>query len=152
MITVIDRSVESARAGENLRLVCRVRSGWVVAGESQFLPGYCLLLPDPVVPSLNALEGEARARFLADMAAVGDAVLAETGACRINYEILGNLEPALHAHAFPRYTHEPEEWRTKPVWLYPQEHWNATPFESGQHGELLARIAARLATLGVAQP
>lgn len=152
MSTVIDRWVESARAGENPRVVCRVGSGWVVAGESQFLPGYCLLLPDPVVTSLNALVGEARTQFLADMVALGDAVLAETGACRINYEILGNLEPALHAHAFPRYTHEPEELRTKPVWLYPQEHWNATPFEIGRHGELMARIAARLTTLGVAQP
>lgn len=144
MPTLIHRWVEAVRAGENPRLVCRVKSGWVVAGESQFLPGYCLLLPDPVVPSLNALTGEARAQFLADMAAVGDAVLAETGARRINYEILGNLEPALHAHVFPRYANDPEEWRTKPVWLVPKEVWEASPFELGRHGELVARIAARL--------
>lgn len=144
MPTLIHRWVEAARAGEHPRLVCRVRSGWVVAGESQFLPGYCLLLPDPVLPSLNDLHVEERAQFLVDMAVVGDAVLAETGARRINYEILGNLEPALHAHVFPRYTNDPEEWRTKPVWLVPKEQWDAAPFDASIHGELFSRIAARL--------
>ena len=76
-------------------------------GERQVLPGYCLLLPDPVVPTLNALQGAERAAFLADMAALGDAVLAVTHAVRINYAIFGNLDPALHAHVIPRYHDEP---------------------------------------------
>ena len=40
------------------------------------------------------------------MAGLGDAVLLVTGAERINYEILGNVEPALHAHVIPRHTNE----------------------------------------------
>ena len=47
----------------------------VVIGDVQFLPGCCLLLPDPVVPSLNDLSEQARATFLLDMARVGDAIL-----------------------------------------------------------------------------
>ena len=43
------------------------------------------------------------------MATIGDALLEVTGAFRINYEILGNLEPALHAHIIPRYLNEPED-------------------------------------------
>ena len=76
-------------------------------GERQFLPGYCLLLPDPVVPTLNALAGAERAAFLADMASLGDAVLAVTHAVRINYAIYGNQDPALHAHVIPRFHDEP---------------------------------------------
>ncbi len=47
-----------------------------------------------------------------------------TGATRINYEILGNSEAALHAHVFPRYATEPEELRRKPAWFYD---WDMAP-------------------------
>ncbi len=87
-------------------------------GATQILPGYCLLYPDPVVPHLNALDEDGRAQFLHDMARVGDALLATTAAVRVNYEMLGNLEPALHAHIVPRYADEPDALRTKPVWSY----------------------------------
>ena len=103
-------------------------------GDVQFLPGYCLLLPDPVVPSLNSLSGSARSTFLLDMARIGDALLKVTGAHRINYEILGNSEPELHAHIFPRYHHEPEERRRMPAWFYD---WSsAEPYSKAKHGQL----------------
>jgi diadenosine tetraphosphate (Ap4A) HIT family hydrolase len=113
-------------------------SGWVVMGDVQFLPGYCLLLPDPVVSGLNDLQGEARLKYLSDMATIGDAVMAVTGAYRINYEILGNVEPELHAHVFPRFTSEPDERRRAAVWYYD---WEAAPkFSLHEHGELMGKI------------
>src|SRR5512136_575391 len=115
---LITERVAQARAGTNDTVICRVKSGWAVIGDVQFLPGYCLLLPDPVVPSLNDLTEQDRSRFLIDMVRIGDAILKVTGATRINYEILGNSEPELHAHIFPRYDHEPEERRRMPVWFY----------------------------------
>ena len=124
MPTAIHRQVDAARRGELDRVVARMASGWAVLGDPQITRGYCLLLPDPVVPDLNALTGEARRRFLDDMAALGDAVLAVTQAERINYEILGNVEPALHAHVIPRHASEAPELRKKPVWLHD---WNAAP-------------------------
>jgi hypothetical protein len=47
--------------------------------------------------TLNDLKGAERAAFPADMAAVGDAVLAVRRAVRVNYAIFGNEDPALHA-------------------------------------------------------
>jgi diadenosine tetraphosphate (Ap4A) HIT family hydrolase len=141
--TAIHRRVAALQRGDDPTFVCRLPSGWLVLGESQFLRGYCLLLPDPVVPHLNALRGDARAQFLADMARAGDALLELTGAVRINYEMLGNLEPALHAHLFPRYADEREELRTKPVWFHD---WNAGPkFEAGRDDGLLKALRAKLA-------
>ena len=95
---LITERVELARKGENDKVICRMASGWAVMGDVQFLQGYCLLLPDPVVPSLNDLDADARAAYLLDMARIGDAVLQVTGAARMNYEILGNSEPELHCH------------------------------------------------------
>jgi diadenosine tetraphosphate (Ap4A) HIT family hydrolase len=113
-----------------------------VLGDPQILPGYCLLLPDPVVPDLNALASDARRQFLDDMAAVGDAVLAVTAAERLNYEILGNVEPALHAHVIPRYATEPPPTRKQPVWLHD---WSVAPkFDAVEHESLRARLAERL--------
>ena len=106
------------------------------------MSGYSLLLPDPVLPHLNALQGAARRAFLDDMARLGDAVLLVTGAERINYEILGNVEPALHAHVIPRYASEPADRRKTPVWLHD---WAAAPgFSLAEHGDLAKRIADAL--------
>jgi diadenosine tetraphosphate (Ap4A) HIT family hydrolase len=113
-----------------------------VLGDPQITRGYCLLLPDPVVPDLNALTGDRRRQFLDDMARLGDAVLAVTGAERINYEILGNVEPALHAHVIPRHASEAPALRKQAVWLHD---WSAAePFDALAHDDLRNAIAAAL--------
>jgi diadenosine tetraphosphate (Ap4A) HIT family hydrolase len=120
----------------------------VVLGDVQFLKGYSLLLPDPVVTDLNKLNQARRATFLEEMAALGDALLAVTNAVRINYEILGNTDPALHAHVFPRYSDEPSEVKTRPAWFYDWD--NAPKFELNRDRPLMAAIHAQLASQGVA--
>jgi diadenosine tetraphosphate (Ap4A) HIT family hydrolase len=114
MPTLIHRRVDAARKGENPTVLYRMESGWAVLGDVQVLNGYCLLLPDPVVPTLNDLVELERVKFLRDMALIGDAILEVTGAARINYEILGNSEPALHVHIIPRYEAEPDDLRRGP--------------------------------------
>jgi len=141
MTTAIHHQVAAARNGGLPRVIARMPSGWAVLGETQITRGYSLLLPDPVVPDLNALTGAARRQFLDDMARLGDALLEETGAERINYEILGNVEPALHAHVIPRHASEEADLRKKPVWLHD---WSAAPAFSDALIPLARLIAARL--------
>lgn len=146
MSTAIHRLVESCRRGDDPSVLARLRSGWAVMGQRQVLTGYCLLLPDPVVPHLNALERSQRDLFLAELGLLGDAVLAATGALRINYAIFGNVEPALHAHVHPRYADEPEAMRTNNPWGY---YWQQAPaFDARVHGSLRDSIRRQLATLG----
>ena len=140
MSTIIHQYVAAAAAGKLARLVARLPSGWAVLGDPQILPGYCVLLPDPVLPDLNALTEDERARFLHDMARLGDAILAVTRAERINYDILGNVEPALHAHVVPRYAWEPPERRRTAVWLHD---WSAAPPFSPERDQPLAAALAR---------
>jgi diadenosine tetraphosphate (Ap4A) HIT family hydrolase len=140
--TAIHRRVEACRAGTDPTVIARLPSGWAVMGDPQVLDGYCLLLPDPVVPHLHALPPEAQAAFLADLARLGQAVLEETGALRINYAMFGNLEPALHAHVHPRYANEPESLRTAHPWAYD---WSAARrFDAVRDGPLLRALRARL--------
>ena len=76
---------------------------------------------------------------------VGDALLDVTAGVRINYAIFGNVDPALHAHVFPRHATEPDATRTLQPWALD---WNAAPLYSpALHGELKRRLASRLSTL-----
>jgi diadenosine tetraphosphate (Ap4A) HIT family hydrolase len=143
MSTAIHKMVEACRAGSHATLISRMPSGWAVMGQPQFLRGYSLVLPDPVVPHLNAMAPALRDQFLSDMAKLGDAVLVATGALRINYAMFGNVEPALHAHVVPRFTDEPPTLRTAHPWAYD---WNAAPqFNIEEHGALLLAIRGCLA-------
>jgi diadenosine tetraphosphate (Ap4A) HIT family hydrolase len=142
--TAIHRRVAACRAGETPTLIARLASGWAVLGDPQVLRGYSLLLPDPVVPHLNAMPAAAQAAFLADVARLGQAVLEVTGALRINYALFGNLEPALHAHVHPRYADEPAELRTAHPWAYD---WSVAPrFDPVRDGALIEALRARLAS------
>lgn len=115
MPNLIEQRVAAARAGANPFVIAKLPSGWAVIGDVQPLPGYCLLLADPVVESPNAHDEAARIAYALDVLRIGDALLAVTGAYRINYETLGNAEPALHTHIIPRYAHEPPEKRRGPA-------------------------------------
>lgn len=141
MTTLIHRRVEAARAGTNPTVITRMPSGWAVLSDNQILRGYSLLLPDPVVPDLNALAENQRSRYLLDMAILGDALLEVTGAFRINYEILGNTEPALHVHVIPRYMSEPEEFRKGPIWFYHLLQQASIPFDAERDKELMQQLA-----------
>jgi diadenosine tetraphosphate (Ap4A) HIT family hydrolase len=111
MANLIEERVAMARAGTNPYVIAKLASGWCVIGDVQPLPGYCLLLADPVVASPNAHSQADRIRYALDVLAIGDALLAVTGAYRINYMTLANLEPALHTHIAPRFLDEPDEKR-----------------------------------------
>jgi diadenosine tetraphosphate (Ap4A) HIT family hydrolase len=142
-MTAIHTLVERCRKGEDPTVIARLRSGWAVMGHKQVLRGYCLLLPDPVVPHLNALAPGERDCFLSDLGQLGEAVLQATQALRINYAIFGNLEPALHAHVHPRFADEPAELRTSNPWAYD---WQRAPdFDLAVHRSLRDAIADHLA-------
>jgi diadenosine tetraphosphate (Ap4A) HIT family hydrolase len=146
--TLVHRRVEAARRGENPTVICRVASGWIVLGDDQFVPGYSLLTPDPVVPSLNDLSRQEQSQFLLDMTVLGDALLSVTDAWRINYSILGNHDHALHAHVHPRYKWEPNEFRSGPTYKYPLEQQKSVPFDAERDGGLMRAIYEALQDLG----
>jgi diadenosine tetraphosphate (Ap4A) HIT family hydrolase len=145
----VHAQVASAREGRNPRVITRLYSGWAVFGERQFLRGYALVLPDPVVPSLNAIGAQERTAFLLDMTRLGDALLKVTGAVRINYAIFGNIDPALHAHVIPRYADEPDDMRGAQPWAYD---WEAAPrFDRAAYADLAESLRRELVRKGVAK-
>lgn len=64
---------------------------------------------------------------------------------RVDLEILGNTDPFLHVHVWPRFEWEPAELVGKPVWLYPRERWSGEQFKlDSQHDVLRDAIGSEL--------
>jgi|SRR5215472_314319 len=135
--------IGSALRGENPTVLRRLDAGFAVIGDTQFLPGYCVLLVDQLgVERLSDLKRAKRIAFLSDMERLGEAVEVvcrrlDSGFRRVNLEILGNTETFLHAHVWPRYEWEPEDLVGWPVWLYPEEHWTSEEFALDSHHDSL---------------
>ena len=147
-----DRVGASAR-GENPMVMLELSSGWAVIGDTQFLPGYSLLISKHRdAAMLSQLTREQRLQFLADLDLLAIAV---ERACiekdpafrRVNIEILGNTDAYVHAHVFPRY-----EWEgpkaERPVWDYRETHWTDELHEyKPGHQPLRDAITAQLREL-----
>lgn len=139
--------IETARSGTNPSIICRVPSGWVALADMQYLRGYCILLADPVVESINALDLKNRTRFMTDMSIVGDALLKVTNSFRINYGMLSNADPYLHAHIVPRYMDEPDAIRCHLPWSYSKEHMGSTPFDLDRDRSLMVELKQAIENL-----
>ena len=132
--------------GENPLVITELKSGFAVIGDTQFLPGYCVLLPSQNVCSLDQLSYKQRSEYLLDMSILGEAIQKALNPRRINYSIYGNTDAFLHAHVFPRYEWEREERKFMPVWQYPKEMWSdeQNHYSNEKHGELRANIRSHL--------
>lgn len=120
MIDPITNRINRIKAGNDPQAFGRLRTGWAILANQQPEPitGCCMLLPEipedllagsscgPTPAGLNDLPPAARSAFLADVALLGDAVLAATGCEQLNYLILCNQVPVLHAHVIPRFAGE----------------------------------------------
>lgn len=140
------RSIEN---GTNPTFMAELDTGYAVIADTQFLPGYSLLLPKRPVGQLNDLPLNERTAFLRDMTVLGDAI---TEACspivRLNYDILGNTDTYLHAHVFPRYSWEEPERLQLPTWLYPTEYWTDQKYQFDQENYKAIRESITAILLG----
>ncbi|MDH6540949.1 HIT family protein [Streptomyces lavendulae] len=147
--------IGSAHRGENPTVLRRLDSGFAAIGDRQFLPGYSVLLTDdPAVTRLSELSRSRRIAYLTDLERLAEAV---ERACsrldpafrRVNIEILGNTDPYLHAHIWPRYDWEPADLVRMPVWLYEDEEcWRGDRHAlAPRHDGLRTAIAEELEAL-----
>ncbi len=144
--------VGSALAGTNPTVLARMTAGFVVIGDGQHLPGYCVLITDdPNANGLVDLEPAQRLAFLQDMTILAEAVQTvcsrrDPQFRRMNLEIQGNTDAFLHAHVTPRYEWEPEDIVGWPAALH---HWTKrVDYEATalgpRHDELRAEIVREI--------
>ena len=141
--------IGSCERGENPTLMVKMKSGFAVIGDHQFLPGYCLLLGYPKADSLNELTLDERNQYLLDMTLIGDAIIKTCKPLRINYSTLMNFDHYLHTHIEARYENEPDEYRSRPTYFYPREQRFGQEYEYNEekYGELKHKLTEALKDL-----
>lgn len=104
---LICKRIQQIQEGTNPYYIAELETGYVVAGDFQFFKGYTLFLCKLHVPELHQLESSFKLKFLEEMSLVAEAVFKCFKPEILNYEALGNAEPHLHWHLFPRYKDDP---------------------------------------------
>ncbi len=111
--------IERIKAKEVSDLVAELPQSFVLLGDAQFYRGYCILFAKRHATELYLMPAdEARALF-DEMRTMAEAIAAVVKPWKMNYECLGNTEPHVHWHLFPRYETENEELRRGPIWKRP---------------------------------
>ncbi len=134
--------IERIRADNFPDLVAALDHHYVILGNAQFYRGYCALLFKRHVTELHRLAQEIARGAFDEVLAVASAIDAVVHPVRLNYENLGNQEPHLHWHIFPRAAEDP--MRLAPVWLRPEVERKVIPEERERRG-LIESLRAELA-------
>jgi diadenosine tetraphosphate (Ap4A) HIT family hydrolase len=110
--------IERIVSGNFSDVVAELPRSWLILGDAQFYRGYCVLFAKRHVTEMHLVpRGEAH-ELLDELMAVGKTLARVVKPLKLNYECLGNQEPHLHWHVFPRYAADP--MRLAPVWLRPE--------------------------------
>lgn len=129
---LICERIAAIQAGTNPHLVAELDTGYVVLGDFQFFRGYTLFLGKRHVSELHELPLQEKERFLIEMSLVAESVYRCFRPRKLNYECLGNAEPHLHWHLFPRHEDDPSpgtsSWKVDRALRYSEAH-RPTPAE-----------------------
>ena len=134
--------INRIKSGAFADFVAELPRSWIILGDAQFYRGYCVLFAKRHVTEPHLMpRGEAH-ELLDEMLAVGKAISAVTSPLKLNYECLGNQEPHVHWHIFPRYADD--TLRLQPIWLRPEKERKVS-LEVTAHRALIADLRTALA-------
>jgi diadenosine tetraphosphate (Ap4A) HIT family hydrolase len=88
---------------EHLIAVGDLRFSRLFLAKNQYVLGYCVMICHRHVIEPYELTADERMMFFDDLALVGKGLQEAFSADKMNYNILGNVVPHLHAHILPRY-------------------------------------------------
>lgn len=75
--------------------------------KNQYVPGYCVLICSKHVREPYHLSADERTLFFEDMLLAAQALEHVFRPDKMNFQLLGNVVPHLHAHLVPRYYGDP---------------------------------------------
>ncbi|MGH7914177.1 MAG: HIT family protein [Candidatus Binataceae bacterium] len=110
--------IERCRAGNFADFVAELPRSFVILGDAQFYRGYCVVLARRHVSEVHLMPPDEARELFDETIAVGRAIAVATRPLKLNYECLGNLEPHVHWHVFPRF--KTDAMRAAPIWTRPE--------------------------------
>jgi diadenosine tetraphosphate (Ap4A) HIT family hydrolase len=135
--------MEKIRAGAFPDFIAELPNSFVILGDAQFYRGYCVLFAKRHATEIHLMpQAEARALF-DETVAVGAAIATIMKPLKMNYDCLGNVEPHVHWHVFPRYESDP--MRRSPVWARPESE-RKVALDERDRRELIAALRKQIAS------
>lgn len=110
--------IEKLKSEGAENFVAELANCYVVLGDAQYYRGYCILLAKRHATEIFLMPPDGARTLFEELRLVAEAIAAVTKPWKLNYECLGNLEPHVHWHIFPRY--ESDALRSGPVWMRPE--------------------------------
>jgi diadenosine tetraphosphate (Ap4A) HIT family hydrolase len=133
--------IERCRAGSLADFVAELPHSFVILGDAQFYRGYCVVLAKRHASEIHLMPPEDARALFDETVAVGRAIALATRPLKLNYECLGNLEPHVHWHVFPRFASD--TMRLAPVWMRPEPERKVT-LEDSDRRALIRSLGAEL--------
>ncbi|HEY6394957.1 MAG TPA: HIT family protein [Candidatus Binataceae bacterium] len=132
------------RAGQFRDFIAELPKSYVILGDAQLYRGYCILFARYHATELFLMPpDEARALF-DEMRSVAEAIATVVRPLKMNYDCLGNVEPHVHWHLFPR--HESDDLRRGPVWMRPERE-RKVELPADDHRNLIASLRSEIVRL-----
>jgi diadenosine tetraphosphate (Ap4A) HIT family hydrolase len=133
--------IERCRAGAFADFVTELPHSFVILGDAQFYRGYCVVLAKRHVNEVHLMPPEEARALFDETVAVGRAIALATEPLKLNYECLGNIEPHVHWHVFPRV--KADAMSAAPVWMRPETE-RKVALEDSDRRALIRRLAEEL--------
>ena len=134
--------IDRIKAGTFRDFIAELKSCYVILGDRQFYRGYCVLFAKLHATELYLMPADTARLLSGEMRLVAEAIAAVVKPWKMNYECLGNGEPHVHWHLFPRY--ETDQMRGVPIWLRPESEQKILLDENDRRA-LIASIRSQLA-------
>lgn len=101
------QSVQDYLARRPERLIYEFSSSILIVGDHQFFAGYSLLIYKQHVREMHDLPAPENANFWTELTRAAKAIDNAFRPLKMNYACLGNQDPHLHWHLFPRSSQDP---------------------------------------------
>lgn len=145
--------IERIKARNFPDFIAELKGSYVILGDQQFYRGYCVLFAKNHATELYLMPAADAQALFNETRTVAEAIASVARPWKMNYECLGNSEPHVHWHLFPRFATEADDLRRGPIWLRPEAERKAVlsandrrELRAALKREILARIPdARLA-------
>ena len=151
----VSKYLQDARDNKHDGLIKKMETGWLVMANGQNpekIEGWSILLSDPEYASIDNTPAHLRRAMFHDMIIAGRAILVslpdQESLNGLDYSIMGNDYPVLHAHFFPRRITESEKMRALPPYhhKFTEEDSRKGRFRA-LYGDYMDRVAENIKIL-----
>ncbi len=141
MSCLICERVALAASDNNPYLIHEFEYTIFVVGDHQYYRGYALLLLKEHVGELHQIESDVQMEMFRELMVATDALVKTFEPDKMNHLCMGNKEPHVHWHIFPRYQDDPHFGRHP---LRDMQTWHAHHINTKTAQDIAATIRTNL--------